>query len=448
MKRPRDIWTNVRDSFWAVPAVTVLAAVALALVLIEMDQVLGPRVLHAWPRVFGAGAAGSRGMLSAIAGSMITVAGVVFSITIVALSLASSQYTSRVLRNFMRDRTNQLVLGVFVGIFAYCLVVLRTIRGGDEGAFVPGVAVLFAVVLAFIGIGVLIFFIHHIGTSIQASHIIAAVARETLAAVDALFPGAAGAPADEDDEIAPKPEPDARHRVPSLRTGYVQRVRLDALLELARARETTVRVERQVGEFVMEGAALASLPAAAAADRDAVRQINAAYTIDRQRTVDQDPACGIRQLVDVALKGLSPGVNDVTTAMMCVDYLTAILVRLGGRRLQTPSRDARVIARSPTYAEFVAGSFDQIRQNAEGNVAMLQHLLDSLQDLSDATADPSRRRALARQLEAVTEVIARSVASPRERDALESCARRVANALASDWAEANTATRTRHSTRP
>src|SRR3970040_765652 len=113
-------------------------------------------------------------MLSTIAGSMITVAGVIFSITIVSLSLASSQYSSRVLRSFMRDRRNQVVLGVFVGIFAYCLVVLRTIRGGDEGAFVPSMAVLGGMVLAFVGIGYLIYFIHHISMSIQASSIIAA----------------------------------------------------------------------------------------------------------------------------------------------------------------------------------------------------------------------------------------------------------------------------------
>jgi uncharacterized membrane protein len=123
---------------------------------------------------------------------MITVAGVVFSITIVALSLTSSQYTSRVLRNFMRDRVNQVVLGVFVGIFAYCLVVLRTIRGGDEGAFVPSLAVLGGLILAFVGIGFLIYFIHHISMSIQASSIIAAAAEETIAAVDHLFPKGLG----------------------------------------------------------------------------------------------------------------------------------------------------------------------------------------------------------------------------------------------------------------
>ena len=128
-------------------------------------------------------------MLSTIAGSMMTVVGVTFSMTLVTLALASSQYTSRILRNFMRDRVTQVVLGIFAGIFTYCLIVLRTIRGGDEGGFVPSLAVSFGVVLAIGGIGVLIFFIHHIASSIQASSIIASVADETMVAVDRLFPG-------------------------------------------------------------------------------------------------------------------------------------------------------------------------------------------------------------------------------------------------------------------
>ena len=131
-------------------------------------------------------------MLSTIAGSMMTVVGVTFSMVLVALALASSQYTSRILRNFMRDRVTQIVLGVFAGIFIYCLIVLRTIRSGDEGGFVPSLAVFFAVVLAIGGISALIFFIHHIASSIQASSIIASVADETLAAVDRLFPGQLG----------------------------------------------------------------------------------------------------------------------------------------------------------------------------------------------------------------------------------------------------------------
>lgn len=431
MKKPRDLWTDLRSSFWFVPAVIVLGAVALALGLIEVEQLLGRDVWDSWPRLFGAGAAGSRSMLSAIAGSMITVAGVVFSITIVALSLASSQYTSRVLRNFVRDRANQTVLGVFVGIFAYCLVVLRTIRGGDEGAFVPALAVLVAVVLAFVGIGFLIFFIHHIGSSIQASHLIAAVAKETLAAVDHLFPEDRGEPVDETEGCASIAQEQSWNPIPAHRTGYVQRVDAGALLEFARARQTIVRMDRGIGEFVIEGTPLASVSEARVADPSAVREINAAYTIDRQRTVDHDPAYGIRQLVDVALKGLSPGINDTTTAIMSLDYLTAILARLAHRQLDTPclgeDGELRVIAEGPTYADFVAEAFDQIRQNAEGNVAVLMRLLQALETLSHITAGGHRRRVLFLQVDAVREVVQRSVPTPGERAELESYARRCLN---------------------
>jgi uncharacterized membrane protein len=162
-------WQAKRSSFWFVPAVIVLDAVALATLLITLDANIDLHVVERWPLLFGAGADGARGLLTTVASSMITVAGVVFSITLVALTLTSSQYTSRVIRNFMRDRVNQVVLGVFVGIFAYCLVVLRTIRGGDEGGFVPTLAVLGGLILAFIGIAVLIYFIHYVSTSIQAT---------------------------------------------------------------------------------------------------------------------------------------------------------------------------------------------------------------------------------------------------------------------------------------
>jgi uncharacterized membrane protein len=243
-----------------VPAVIVCAAVTLALALIETDRMLAPNVRDSWPRLFGTGAAGSRGMLSTIAGSMITVAGVIFSITIVSLSLASGQYSSRVLRNFMRDRMNQTVLGVFVGIFAYCLVVLRTIRGGDEGVFVPALSVLVAVALAFVGIAFLIFFVDHIGSSIQASQIVATVAKDTLETVDHLFPENRGEPAVEPERAASLTQRQFRGAIPARRTGYVQRVDVVALMAFARARQTTVRMERRVGEFVIEDTPLASGP--------------------------------------------------------------------------------------------------------------------------------------------------------------------------------------------
>lgn len=423
MKTPRVVWRNLRSSFWFVPAVIVFAAVALAFAIIETDRLLAPNIRESWPRLFGAGAAGSRGMLSTIAGSMITVAGVTFSITIVSLSLASSQYSSRVLRNFMNDRTNQTVLGIFVGIFAYCLVVLRTIRGGDEGAFVPALSVLVAVGLAFVGIGFLILFIHHISSSIQASQIVARVATDTLEAVDHLFPEPHGELLDGPAEAAAVSRP-FLGTIPGRHTGYVQGVDVGALMALARARRTTVRMECRIGEFVIEDTPLASVLDARDADPDAVRQINAAVTVDRQRTVDQDAAYGIRQLVDVALKGLSPGINDTTTAIMCVDYLTTILARLAGRRLDTLSRGeagrAQVIVPGPTYADFVGEAFDQIRQHANGNVAVMRRLIHALETLSRITRGNGHHQVLSMQVVAVRDAIQRTVPSPRERGELES----------------------------
>ena len=294
---------------------------------------------------------------------------------------------------------------------------------------------LFAVALAFVGIGVLIFYLHHIGTAIQASHIIAAVAADTIAAVDRLFPEKP-VPVDEADAAATFPPQPSGRVVAARRTGYIQRVSIDALSEVARAQQTIVRMEHGVGAFVIEGMPLASLLGGDPHDRidpDVVRRVNAAYTIDRQRTGDEDATFGIRQLVDVALKGLSPGINDVTTAVMCVDYLTTVLVRLAGRELASPVRtdagEVRVISRYPSYADLVAATFDEIRQNAGGNVTMLRRLLEALATLGDVTTSPVRRRVLRWHADAVAEVISRTVDSPHDRDALERQAKRVSASL-------------------
>jgi uncharacterized membrane protein len=387
------------------------------------------------PLLFGAGAEGARGMLTAIASSMITVAGVIFSITIVALSLASSQYTSRVLRNYMKDRTNQATLGVIVGVFVYCLVVLRTIRGGDEGSFVPSLSVLFGVVLAFVAIGYLIYFIHHIASSIQAAHILESVTAETLAAVDHLFPENLGRGADPVEQVeAPAAATETVWSiVPALRTGYLQRVDSEALLRFAREQGRVVRMERGIGEFAIESTPLVALSGAAAADARATARLNRAFIINRLRTVEQDASFGIRQIVDVALKALSPGINDTTTAVMCVNYLSAILTRLAQRRIASPYRmdagELRVIARGPSFASLVREAFDQIRQNAGGNVAVLGQLLQSLRVLAGTTENSHRRRVLTEQVEAVAEVVSRTIPFPRERAELEAEVRQVAELL-------------------
>lgn len=188
MDRLRQLWEGLHSSFWFLPTCLVVAAGFLAIGLVEVDHRLETDLEEELPRVFAVSAEGAQGMLQAIATSMITVAGVIFSITILILSEVSNQYSPRILRNFVRDRKNQVVLGVFLAIFVYCLVVLRSIYDVGEEKFIPQIAVLGGIGLSLAGIGVLIFFIHHIAYSIQASTILQRATAETLAEINILYP--------------------------------------------------------------------------------------------------------------------------------------------------------------------------------------------------------------------------------------------------------------------
>ena len=381
MNELKQFWRGLRTSFWFVPSLIIAASVLLAVALIEAESIGSGQWQARWPRLFGASASGARGMLSTIAGSMMTVVGVTFSMTLVTLALASSQYTSRILRNFMRDRVTQVVLGIFAGIFTYCLIVLRTIRSGDEGGFVPSLAVFVGVVLAIGGIGALIFFIHHVASSIQASSLIASVADETMMAVDRLFPGKLGQEPVNDDENQERlllPERNWQ-AVPAKRNGYIQSVDNAALLRLAREHKTIVRMERGIGHFVVRDTPLAWLALEGPPEKEVIAALQEAYSIGRHRTLEQDSAFGIRQIVDMALRALSPSTNDTTTTVMCVDYLSTILARLVSRDIPTSHRyeegELRVITIGPSFASLVAESFDQIRDNAKGNVAVMLRML-------------------------------------------------------------------------
>ncbi len=423
MYKIKQHWSYLRASFWFVPLLIVVANISLAAVLIESDTIDTDRRLAQWPRLFGAGADGARQMLSTLAGSMMSVMGITFSMTLVSLSLASSQYTSRILRNFMRSRVTQITLGVFAGIFAYCLVVLRTIRGGggvDE--FVPSLAVFFAFILALGGVGVLVYFIHHIALSIQASSIIASIAQETITSIERLFPERPGQEPDEDedqDQVLRSLDEKSWQAVPAAVNGYIQSVDNNALLCLARERKSIVRMERGIGGFVVKGTTLASLALDEPPGQATIAALNKAYSVGRHRTVEQDPAFGIRQLVDIALKALSPGVNDTSTAVMCVDYLTAILAQLAPRKFPSSHHyqgdKLRVITIVPTFDGLLAEAFDQIRESAEGNVAIMARMLSAFEILADLTTTPRRRQALHEQVQWLAELAGRTTEATYDR---------------------------------
>lgn len=425
MNQLRAIWLNLNASLWFVPMLMVAGSILLAFGLVFVDV----RITHDWladyPLLFGAGSDGARGMLTAIAGSMITVAGLIFSLTLSTLAQVSSQYTPRVLRNFMRDRGNQLVLGFFVSIFVYCLVVLRTIRGGDEGSFIPSLAVLMGLVLALVSIGVLIYFIHHIASSIQASNIVRNATEETEAAIGRLFPDELGQQADEDEaqDLRQQASQLRWQPVPARASGYVQRVDEDSLLTLAREIGGVVHMEHGIGSFVARGAALVSVAryggGTLALTEELVGRLTNHFGLGSQRTVEQDAGFGLRQIVDIALKALSPGINDTTTAIICVDHLGSLLAQLANRHLAGPLRSdedrVRVVAIRPAFEKFVATAFDQIRINADGNAAVYLRLLTALATVGQRTQNPDRLRALRQQAELIGEAARRTLHTDYER---------------------------------
>lgn len=435
MMKLKQWWNDLRSSLWFTPVVFVVAGMALAAGLVELDGMVKDDLLYRYPRLFGAGAEGSRGMLTIIAGSMMTAVSVSFSITVASLAQASSQYTPRILRNFMRSRTTQVTLGILSGVFVYCLIVLRTVRGSDEIQFVPSLSVMFGFILALAGVGALIFFIHNAAVSIQASHILAALSEETVAAVDRLYPEELGDDLDKENARAPQEVLDALswQTVLAARTGYVQSVDSDALLRLARECDAVIKLECRIGGFVIERTPLAMVALDRAPDGAFARSLNETVSVKRYRTVEQDAGFGVRQIVDVALKALSPGINDTTTAVTCLDYLTAILVRLALQRIPSPYRYAegrlRVIAFGPTFERLLAHAFTQIMNSAAGNLAVILRLLRSLEMIAVNTRSPRRRQALRDQLGSIAELIERSELLARDRLQVEAVRDRTARAL-------------------
>ena len=399
----RGIWINLKSSLWFLPGLCIALAIGLALGLVEVDFRLGGSLAQAWPRFFGLSATGSRNILATIAQSVVTIVGVSFSITIVALSLAANQYTSRVLRNFMRDRGNQTVLGGLVGIFVYCIIVLRTIHGGHE-PFVPAVSMLTALVLAVVAMGLFVFFIHHVATAIQVASIVAAVAAETRQALRELFPREV-TEADPDCEFTVEEQRVLAQLkwqpVPALKSGYIQTVEQRALAAFACKHQTVVRMECDVGTFVLEGRPLVSLALERQPQPKLVRQLNRLFSLEPYRTIDQDPAYGIRQMVDIAVKALSPAVNNPATAINCLDYLSGVLslllTRQMPRRCRYQAGQLRLVGSPPILERFVDLAFDEIRQNCGCQVAVIESLLLTLERVAQTCPLPVQRRQLLRK---------------------------------------------------
>lgn len=434
-----NFWERVRSTYWFLPAVMAVTAIVLSFVTIAIDEAVQTTFIEAVGVIWAGGPEGARGLLSTVASSMLSVAGVTFSITIATLSLASSQFGPHLLRNFMRDTSNQVVFGTFVATFIYCLLVLRTVRGDNDDQFVPYISVTLSILLALAGSGVLIYFIHHIAMSIQAPNVIATVNHDLEQAINQLFPREIGHEAPQqqngDPDLPEGFERDA-YTIAVPRNGYVQAVDGGGLLQLARKHDLLLRLEHRPGHFIIAGSTLVRAWPAERVNEDIARQISAAFIVGRQNTLTQDVGFAIDQMVQIAVRSLSPGINDPFTAIICVDWLGAALSRLVNKEFPLPYRyddegKLRVIANSETLTGLIDAAFNQIRQNAlsRSSVAVIIHLLDTIKVVATHIVDEAGYAALRRHTEMIIHSIRQELPEGWDRANIEERYRAAARVL-------------------
>ncbi len=407
----------VRSSLWVTPTAAVVGAVALGAWLVHVK--VGPHGT-ASAIVYGGSAAGARAMLQAIAGSVITVTSLTFSLTVVTLQLASSQFSPRLLRTFARDPVTQVVLAVFLGTFAYSLTVLRRIHGqaGNLSRSVPDVAVTVGFAWALASTGFLVWFISHLTQVIRVDHMMQSVERDTLTTLRQVYPRRL---ADTEGNIEAPRVPERAEPVRARRPGYIQALAPAPLIELAAKHDMVVRLEVAPGDHLVRGRPIAWYwPSGAefAADPPEADQLDVrfdeALELGYERTTQQDVAYGLRQLVDIAVRAMSPGVNDPTTATHALGHLSVVLRELADRHispqvLRDDDGTPRLHVVRPSFDDYLELACAQIRRYSAGEPDVLVALLRMLRDIASGGVTNERRDALLRQAELVSATAERGV---------------------------------------
>jgi uncharacterized membrane protein len=417
----------LRTTLWVVPAGLVVLVVLVFPLTYALDRAVTRGDISVPPWIDSAASPDAgRQVLIAIAAAVITVIGVVFSITILALTLASQQFGPRMLRNFVRDVGTQLTLGIFVATFVYAILALGSITSEPGRAFVPHVSITVALLLLVVDLIVLIYFIHHIARSIQLPEVIASIARDLTKAIDQEYP-----PGDSE-RLSVVPSTfgtSVRHlrellveegaTVRATGTGYLQFVGRDQLVAIAHDANGVIRLAHRPGHFVVAGGPLATVwPATAAA---AVQEgLAAAHITGAQRTLLQDPVFAVDQLVEIAIRALSPAVNDTFTALTCIDWLAGGLSRIAARSATDGlylDRDGqvRLIERPTDFERIVGRAFDKIRQAGRAMPPVAIRLMTAIHGVLAHTTDDEQRRLLLRQAEMVLRGGDEAIPEPNDR---------------------------------
>ncbi|MCB1914606.1 MAG: DUF2254 domain-containing protein [Rhodocyclaceae bacterium] len=437
MIRLQYLWERMRTSYWLLPSWMLLSAALLAWLALYVDSRIGLEVLDgvAWALVVSS--EGATAVMSTIAGSMVTIAGVVFSITLVALSLASGQFGPRMLRNFIRDRVNQTALGAFLATFLYCLLVLSAIRHDPLQPFVPHIAVGLGVVLAVISVVTLIIYIHHVAVTIQADTLIEAIYRDLCALMDRLYPEAIGDHA-EAPHAAASDQPHRFDRAPTEVLAdchaYVQAIDLAGLVAVAAGNDLVIRLRRSPGQYVLHGSVLMSVWAEQEIEEELRERLRRLVVFGAQRTATQDVEFALDQLVEIASRALSPGINDPFTAITCIDRLASALSLLASRRVPPAWHTdtdgvARVYDSPVSFDKAIDAAFDPIRQYARGNAPVTIRMMEVLAELVPLCRRQRDKQALSRHADMLLRSAVAALPEPHDVADVRSRHRHVAELL-------------------
>jgi uncharacterized membrane protein len=400
------IGDSLADSFWFMPALMAFIAAMAALGLVALDHSVGSDWAQSTGWIWSGGASGARSVLSTVAGSVMTVVSIVFSLTISALAQTSSHFGPRVLRNFTSDRGVQFTLGTFISTFVYCLLVLRTVRSVEEASFVPYLAVNVGVFLALASLAVLIFFIHHISQSIQAENLVAKVGMDFQKSLSALFPEQIG---ESSNSEAPSEEVfNADHwqhavTVQAGGNGYLQRIDNDRLMNIATRRDLQILLEKRPGLFTAQGTSLLIVQPRSHLTAKIEDELRDCFVLGTHRTRHQDILYSIEQLVEIAAHALSPGINEPYTALTCIDWIGASLRAVLERKIPSPLRyddenQLRVVACPVSFGDIFRVSFDPLRLYGANNPDVMSALLNLITDISPMVSRDSDREELLKQI--------------------------------------------------
>lgn len=430
------IWDRLRSSLWFRPGGWMLLFGALAFVLTAIDRQTGGVYTEAGlPWYFRGGPEGARTILSIIGGGVLTVTSLTFSIIMVAVVQTANAYSPRILTRYLAEPEHQHVLGLLVGTFLYTLLVLWEVRSVEDGVHVPSLSITVAIILSLVSVGAFIFFIHYVSHSISVGNVVSLIMDETVDTLSNLFPKDVGAPWQGRQE--PDMPADEGQRLNAESSGYITLIDGARLLKFAEEQDAVLVLARSIGDYVFHGVPLARMWAPEPLSDELASRVRKAFHLGKERELRQDFLYGVRQLTDIALRALSPGINDPSTAEQCIDALVSLLARLSGLTPLSRYRcdeegKVRLVVHSVTLSRVLEQSFSKILHYAAGDTGILSHLVYACGELGYATDDPGDRAALWSQVARVMREAERTVAEQNSRAILNKALWQTAEILEQD----------------